>query len=61
MIKIATRRRKIDDSKLKRLWVSRMPEAELERLLGHDRSTLRRRAIKLGLPSSRRAIWEKAP
>lgn len=51
--------KKIDDARLKKLWSSHVPERELEKLLGHHRWALRRRAIKLGLPSSRREIWEK--
>lgn len=54
-------RAKIDDAKLKRLWPSRMTEADLAKAMGHNRWTLRRRAVKLGLPSSRRAIWASAP
>lgn len=50
-------RNKIDDTKLKRLWGSRLSDDDLAKLMGHHRSTLRRRAIKLGLPSSRREIW----
>lgn len=55
------RTRKIDDAKLKRLWASRMSEAALARAMGHHPGTLRRRAIKLGLPSSRRELWEASP
>lgn len=54
-------KKKIDDVKLRRLWVSRMPEAELALLFGCHRWTLRRRALKLGLPSHRREIWKAAP
>jgi hypothetical protein len=52
------RRRKIDDTKLKELWQSRKTEMEIGQIMGHDPSTLRRRAIKIGLPSSRREIWK---
>jgi hypothetical protein len=52
------RRRKIDDAKLKELWQSRKTEMEIGQIMGHDPSTLRRRAIKIGLPSSRREIWK---
>jgi hypothetical protein len=52
------RRRKIDDVKLKELWQSRLTELQLGEIMGHDPSTLRRRAKKLGLPSSRREIWK---
>jgi hypothetical protein len=56
------RRKKVDDAQLRRLWASRMREADIAELLGHCRRTLRRRAIKLGLPSSRRELWrETAP
>jgi len=54
-------RGRIDDVKLKKLWPSRMTESDLAKEMGHHRSTLRRRAIKLGLPSSRRAIWARSP
>jgi hypothetical protein len=52
---------KIDDAKLKRLWPSRMSDEALAKALGHHRNVLRRRAIKLGLPSSRRELWEAQP
>jgi hypothetical protein len=52
------RRRKIDDAKLKELWQSRLTELQIGEIMGHDPSTLRRRAIKIGLPSSRREIWK---
>lgn len=54
-------RAKIDDVKLKRLWGSRMSECDMAREMGHHRSSLRRRAIKLGLPSSRRELWASSP
>lgn len=50
-------KKKIDDTKLKKLWVSRMSEDEIAKALGHQRWTVRRRAVKLGLPSSRRELW----
>lgn len=50
-------RARIDDAKLKRLWASRMSEADLAKAMGHHRNVLRRRAVKLGLPSSRRELW----
>lgn len=52
---------RIDDAKLKRLWGSRMSDVDLAKAMGHHRSTLRRRAIKLGMPSSRREIWARLP
>lgn len=59
MAKIVRHRKKkaIDDAELRRLWPSRMTEADMARQMGHTSSTLRRRAIKLGLPSSRRKLW----
>jgi len=54
-------RNKIDDAKLKKLWPSRMKEADVAKVMGHSRGVLRRRAIKLGLPSSRREIWARSP
>ena len=51
------RRKKVDDAKLRRLWASRMREADIAEELGQNRRTLRRRAIKLGLPSCRRLLW----
>lgn len=54
-------RGKIDDTKLKRLWGSRMSDCDLAKAMGHHRSVLRRRAIKLGMPSSRREIWARTP
>lgn len=56
-----TRMKDIDDAKLKRLWPSRMSECEMAKALGRHRNTVRKRAIKLGLPSSRRAMWEETP
>lgn len=53
-------RKKIDDDKLRKLWPTRMSDADLAKALGHHRGTVRRRAIKIGLPSSRREIWKAA-
>lgn len=53
------RKKAIDDAKLKRMWLSPMPECEIAKRLGHARWALRRRAIKLGLPSSRKEIWKE--
>lgn len=55
------RKRKIDDVKLKKLWGCRLSDNDLAKALGHDRNTLRRRAAKLGLPSSRRKLWAAQP
>lgn len=54
-------RGRIDDAKLRKLWGSRISDENLAKAMGHHRSTLRRRAIKLGLPSSRRELWEAQP
>lgn len=54
-------KKKIDDGKLKKLWPSRMTEPELAKAMGHHMWTLRRRAVKLGLPSSRRELWARQP
>jgi hypothetical protein len=55
----ATRKpKKIDDAELQRLWKSHMPERLIAEKMGHHRSVLRRRAIKLGLPA-RREIWSQ--
>ena len=51
------KKKKLDDAKLRRLWPSRLSDAELVKQLGHHKWTLRRRAIKLRLPSSRRELW----
>jgi hypothetical protein len=53
-------RKKINDAELKRLWPSRLSDEELEKRLGHHKWTLRRRAVKIGLPSSRREIWSES-
>lgn len=53
--------KKIDDAKLRRLWGSRMSDTALAKEMGHHRYALRRRAIKLGLPASRREIWAATP
>lgn len=52
---------KIDDIKLKRLWPSRMTDADLAKAMGHHPWVLRRRAIKLGLSSSRKELWARLP
>jgi hypothetical protein len=53
--------KKIDDAKLKKLWPTRMTQAELAKAMGHHQWVLRRRAIKLGLPSSRKELWDRLP
>jgi transcriptional regulator of acetoin/glycerol metabolism len=50
--------RRINDALLRHLWPSRLPDKELAHRLGHDRSTLYRRARKIGLPN-RRTLWAK--
>jgi hypothetical protein len=50
--------KRIDDRLLRRLWESRLTECAIAKRMGHSRGVLRRRAVKLGLPSSRREIWE---
>jgi hypothetical protein len=54
-------KKRMDDATLRRLWPSRMTECAMAKQMGHSFSTLRRRAIKLGLPSSRREIWKAQP
>jgi hypothetical protein len=62
MTKIARRYRRrpkgIDDVLLRQLWRSHMTDALIAEAMGHAPRTLRRRAIKIGLPSSRRKLWE---
>jgi hypothetical protein len=53
------RRKTIDDGMLRRLWATKMTEREIAAKMGHRPYTLRRRAIKLGLPRSRRKMWEQ--
>lgn len=50
-------KKKIDDAKLRQLWATRMKDQDIAKALGHHVRTLRRRAVKLGLPSSRRMLW----
>lgn len=50
-------RKKVNDAELRRLWPTRMTACEMAKQMGHHPWTLRRRAIKLGLPSSRRKLW----
>lgn len=51
------RKKKINDAELRRLWPTHMTESAMAKKLDHSPSTLRRRAVKIGLPSSRRVIW----
>jgi hypothetical protein len=51
------KKKKLDDAKLRRLWSTHMTEGEIAKQMGHSRGTLRRRAVKIGLRSSRREIW----
>jgi hypothetical protein len=48
-----------DDAKLTKLWFSRIGDDELAFRMGRHRSVVRRRAEKIGLPSSRRVIWNR--
>ncbi len=50
--------RKIDDALLRKLWPSHLTDAAIAEKMGHCRGVLRRRAVKIGLPSSRRKLWE---
>lgn len=50
---------KADDSNLRKLWSSHASENEIAKRMGFARWVIRRRAIKLGLPSSRREAWDK--
>lgn len=54
-------KKKIDDAKLKRLWGCRLSDNDLAKAMGHHKFALRRRAVKLGLPSSRRKLWAAQP
>lgn len=47
--------KRIDDEALRKLWFTPLPDKIIAARLGHHRGVLRRRAIKLGLPSQRRA------
>jgi hypothetical protein len=49
--------RKSDDSMLRKLWPSKLTDAAIAEKMGHARWVIRRRAMKLGLPSSRRKLW----
>jgi hypothetical protein len=59
MPKIARHLKKkaINDAQLRQLWASRMTEADIAKTMGHKPWVLRRRAVKIGLPSSRRKLW----
>jgi hypothetical protein len=50
---------KADDSKLRALWASHLSEHLVAKQMGYSRWVIRRRAMKLGLPSSRRELWDK--
>jgi hypothetical protein len=50
--------RSIDDAMLRQLWGSHMTDAVIAKAMGHAAKTLRRRAAKIGLPSSRRKLWD---
>lgn len=49
----------IDDDLLRKLWPSKLSDKELAEQMGHHRGAIRRRAARLGLPNSRRAMWSK--
>jgi hypothetical protein len=51
------KKKTIDDAKLRLLWKTRMTEADISEIMGHKPWVLRRRAVKIGLPSSRRKLW----
>lgn len=53
-------RKKLDDVKLKRLWPTRMTECAIAKQMGTSRGAVRRRAVKIGLPSSRRELWSES-
>ncbi len=50
--------KKINDALLRKLWPTRMTEQRIAILMKHPRSVLRRRALKLGLQTRRREIWD---
>lgn len=52
------RKKAINDTELRRLWPTHMTDCAIAKKLGHSKGALRRRAVKLGLPSSRRKLWE---
>jgi Zn-dependent peptidase ImmA (M78 family) len=52
-------KKKVNDTLLKKLWPTRATEADIAKQIGVSRWTLRRRAVKLGLPSSRRELWKE--
>lgn len=56
VIRHFSHKKQIDDVELRRLWSSKLTDDAMAKRLGYSRSTLRRRAIKIGLPS-RREIW----
>lgn len=58
-MKSKRRRQTINDDMLKRLWITRLTEREIAGMMGHRPYTLRRRAIKIGLPRSRRKMWKE--
>jgi len=53
-------RKKLDDIKLKRLWPTRMTDCAIAKQMGTSRGSVRRRAIKIGLPL-RRELWAHQP
>lgn len=54
----SSRHCKIDDALLRKLWPSHLTDAAIAKKMGHHRWVIRRRAVKIGLPASRRKLWE---
>jgi hypothetical protein len=49
---------KVNDALLRKLWPTKLTDAAIAEKMGHARWVLRRRAVKIGLPSSRRKLWD---
>ena len=60
MRRVRRRPRQIDDALLRRLWGTRMTEGKIAEKIGHSRSAVRRRAVKIGLSPHRKDLWEKS-
>lgn len=58
MAKTGRKHHRINDVLLRKLWPTRLSDAEIALRLGHSPSVLHRRARKLGL-LRRRDIWKK--
>jgi pyrroloquinoline quinone (PQQ) biosynthesis protein C len=50
--------RRIDDERLRVLWMTRLTDKEIARQLDHHIGAVRRRAMALGLPK-RRLFWSR--